>query len=243
MFDLKKIKENPNANIISRSKEIINILKNFAQTKKNLIVYPFIPDLQTSADNSDYSTNIIEVNNDIIMIDSLMPKDGNLKMLSSTYLKANFNFDNKDHYFLSKLYNFAEDNNYFNFNIYTPLEIYSIEKRKFFRIEPSISEPVKISFFWINRCLNFTIYDISGEGFSFLSYFYFAKYTVIENMKLEFPDLPSITARAEIKASIKKDMKYKIGVQIINLKPRDQDIMFKYIFKRQRELVAKDKDL
>ncbi len=243
MFDLKKIKENPNVDIISRSKEIVNILKNFAQTKKNLIIYPFVLDLQTSADNIDYSTDIIEVNDDIIMIDSLMPEDGNLKMLSSTYLKANFNFNDKDHYFLSKLYNFAEDNDYFNFNIYTPLEIYSIEKRKFFRIEPSMSEPVKISFFWINRYHNFTVYDISGEGFSFLSYFYFEKHTVIENMKLEFPDLPSITVRAEIKASVKKDTKYKIGVQIINLKPKEQDIMFKYIFKRQREIVAKDKGL
>jgi c-di-GMP-binding flagellar brake protein YcgR len=243
MFDLKKIKENPNVSIFSRKKEILTILKNFAKTKKNFIIYPYSPDLTGSQANNDYSSEIISVDEDIITIDSLMPKDGNLKMLSSTYLKVSFHFNDKDHYFLSKLYNFAEENNYFNFNIYTPLEIYSIEKRKFFRIEPAISEPIKITFFWINKVLSFNVFDISGEGFSFLSDFSFEKYTVMENMKLEFPKLPPITVRAEIKVSIPMNSKYKIGVQIINIKPAQQDIMFKYIFKRQRELVAKDRGL
>ena len=91
--------------------------------------------------------------------------------------------------------------------------------------------------------LSFNVFDISGEGFSFLSDFGFEKYTVIENMKLEFPKFSSITVRAEIKVSIPMNSKYKIGVQIINIKPAQQDIMFKYIFKRQRELVAKDRGL
>jgi c-di-GMP-binding flagellar brake protein YcgR len=243
MFDLKKIKDNPNVSIFSRKKEILTILKNFAKTKRNFVIYPHSPELTGSQANNDYSSEIINIDEDIITIDSLMPRNGNLKMLSSTYLKINFNFNNKDHYFLSKLYNFAEENDYFNFNIYTPLEIYSIEKRRFFRIEPAISEPIKISFFWINRILSFNVYDISGEGLSFLSDFSFEKYTVIENMKLEFPKLPSITVRAEIKICIPMNSKYKIGLQIINIKPAQQDIMFKYIFKRQRELVAREKGL
>jgi len=63
---------------------------------------------------------------------------------------------------------------------------------------------------------------------------------VITGVKLEFPgNLPVITVKIEIRSLARLDnLKYKIGAQIINLKPKEQDIMFRYIFKRQREIVA-----
>ncbi len=84
------------------------------------------------------------------------------------------------------------------------------------------------------------MFDLSGEGFSFLLKFPLEKHTILEEVKIKFPDeLPDIMIRAEIRSTIKlNNLKYKIGAQAINLKPKAQDIMFRYIFKRQREIVA-----
>ena len=66
------------------------------------------------------------------------------------------------------------------------------------------------------------------------------KYTVLENVKIKFPSgLPEVTLRLEIMSNVRLDnLKYKTGAKAINIKPAQQDIMFNYIFKRQREIVA-----
>ncbi len=233
MFEIKKLKENPDINIYSKKQEIHSILKGFANQKKPVVIYP-VPF------NDEYTTNILKVKDDTITIDSLIPKSGNLKMVESSYLKIAFKFSNNDHFFLSKLYNYEKDGDYFVFDIYKPIEILSLEKRKFFRIEPSINEPVNVSFFYNNKYLETRLYDLSGEGFSFLLDFPLEKYTVLENVKIKFPfGLPEVTLRLEIMSNVKLDnLKYKTGAKAINIKPAQQDILFNYIFKRQREIVA-----
>jgi c-di-GMP-binding flagellar brake protein YcgR len=233
MFDIKKLKENPDINIYSKKQEIHSILKGFANQKKPVIIYP-VPF------NDEYTTNILKVKDDTITVDSLIPKSGNLKITESSYLKIAFKFSNNDHFFLSKLYSYEKDGDYLVFDIYKPIEILSLEKRKFFRIEPSISEPVIISFFYSNKYIETRLYDLSGEGFSFLLDFPLEKHTVLENVKIKFPlGLPEVTLRLEIRSNVRLDnLKYKTGAKAINIKPAQQDILFNYIFKRQREIVA-----
>ncbi|MGC8554872.1 MAG: flagellar brake protein [Candidatus Acidulodesulfobacterium sp.] len=233
MFDIKKLKENPDINIYSKKQEIHSILKGFANQKKPVIIYP-VPF------NDEYTTNILKVNEDTLTIDSLIPKSGNLKITESSYLKIAFKFYDNDHFFLSKLYNYEKDGDYFVFDIYKPIEILSLEKRKFFRIEPSLSEPVIVSFFYNNKYTETRLYDLSGEGFSFLLDFPLEKHTVLENVKIKFPfRLPEITLGLEIMSNVRLDnLKYKTGAKAINIKPAQQDILFNYIFKRQREIVA-----
>ena len=72
MFDIKKLKENPDINIYSKKQEIHSILKGFANQKKPVIIYP-VPF------NDEYTTNILKVKDDTITVDSLIPKSGNLK--------------------------------------------------------------------------------------------------------------------------------------------------------------------
>ena len=238
MFDIKKLKEDKDINIYSKKQEIQAILKGFANQKKPVIIYP-VPF------NDEYTTNIIKVKEDTLTLDSLVPKSGNLKMLESSYLKIAFKFSNNDHFFLSKLYNYEKDGDYFVFDIYKPIEILSLEKRKFFRIEPSINQPVIISFFYYSKYTETNIYDMSGEGFSFLLDFPLEKHTVIENVKFKFPfKLPEITLRLEIMSIVRLDnLKYKTGAKAINIKPAQQDLLFSYIFKRQREVVAAEKGI
>ena len=233
MFDIKKLKENPDINIYSKKHEIHSILKGFANQKKPVIIYP-VPF------NDEYMTNILKVKDDTLTVDSLIPKSGNLKMVESSYLKIAFKFSNNDHFFLSKLYNYEKDGDYFVFDIYKPIEILSLEKRKFFRVEPSISEPVIVSFFYNNKYVETRLYDLSGEGFSFLLDFPLEKHTVLENVKIKFPlGLPEVVLRLEIMSNVRLDnLKYKTGAKAINIKPTQQDILFNYIFKRQREIVA-----
>ncbi|MCL6119660.1 MAG: flagellar brake protein [Deltaproteobacteria bacterium] len=233
MFDIKKLKENPDINIYSKKHEIHSILKGFANQKKPVIIYP-VPF------NDEYMTNILKVKDDTLTVDSLIPKSGNLKMVESSYLKIAFKFSNNDHFFLSKLYNYEKDGDYFVFDIYKPIEILSLEKRKFFRVEPSISEPVIVSFFYNNKYVETRLYDLSGEGFSFLLDFPLEKHTVLENVKIKFPlGLPEVVLRLEIMSNVRLDnLKYKTGAKAINIKPAQQDILFNYIFKRQREIVA-----
>jgi|GEM_PF-4332880 len=238
MFDIKKLKENPDINIYSKKQEINTILKGFASQKKPVILYP-VPF------NDEYTTNILKVKDETITIDSMVPKSGNLKLIESSYIKVTFKFNNNEHFFLSKLYNYEKDKDYFVFDIYKPIEILSLEKRKFFRIEPSLSEPVKLSFFLNNKYFDTKLFDLSGEGFSFLLDFPVEKHTVLEGVKIKFPwGLPEITVRMEIRSVARLDnLKYKIGAQAINLKPAEQDVLFKYIFRRQREIVAAMKAL
>jgi len=238
MFDIKKLKENPDINVYSKKQEINAILKGFASQKKPVILYP-VPF------NDEYTTNILKVKDETITIDSMVPKSGNLKLIESSYIKVTFKFNNNEHFFLSKLYNYEKDKDYFVFDIYKPIEILSLEKRKFFRIEPSLSEPVKLSFFLNNKYFDTKLFDLSGEGFSFLLDFPVEKHTVLEGVKIKFPwGLPEITVRMEIRSVARLDnLKYKIGAQAINLKPAEQDVLFKYIFRRQREIVAAMKAL
>jgi len=238
MFDIKKLKENPDINVYSKKQEINAILKGFANQKKPVILYP-VPF------NDEYTTNILKVKDETITIDSMVPKSGNLKLIESSYIKVTFKFNNNEHFFLSKLYNYEKDKDYFVFDIYKPIEILSLEKRKFFRIEPSLSEPVKLSFFLNNKYFDTKLFDLSGEGFSFLLDFPVEKHTVLEGVKIKFPwGLPEITVRMEIRSVARLDnLKYKIGAQAINLKPAEQDVLFKYIFRRQREIVAAMKAL
>jgi hypothetical protein len=81
---------------------------------------------------------------------------------------------------------------------------------------------------------------LSGEGLSFLLDFPVEKHTVLEGVKIQFPGgLPEITVRMEIRSIARLDnLKYKVGAQAINLKPAEQDVLFKYIFRRQREIVG-----
>ena len=233
MFDIKKLKENPDINIYSKKQEIHAILKGFASQKKPVIIHP-VPF------NDEYTTNILKIKDDAITIDSFVPKSGNLKMVGSSYIKAAFKFANNEHFFLSKLYNYEKDGDFFVFDIYKPIEILSLEKRKFFRIEPSVSEPVNISFFYNNKYISTKLFDLSGEGFSFLLDFPLEKHAVLEKVKIEFPfGLSKVIVRLEIMSVVRLDnLKYKTGAKSINMKPAEQDALFKYIFKRQRELVA-----
>ncbi len=236
MFDIKKLKEDPDINIYSKKQEIHAILKGFANQKKPIVIYP-VPF------NEEYSTNILKVKDDSITIDSMLPKTGNLRLLDSTYLKASFKFNDNEHFFLSKLYSYEKDEGYFVFDIYKPIEILSLEKRKFFRIEPSVNEPVKLTFFFKNKFFDARVFDLSGEGLSFLLDFPVEKYTVLEGVTVKFPGgLPEITLRLEVRSVTRLDnLKYKLGVKAINIKSKEQDILFRYIFKRQRELVAASK--
>lgn len=238
MFDIKKLKNNPDINIYSKKPEIDNILKGFFSMKMGLLVYP-VPF------NNVYSSNIVKITDDYITIDSLMPQNGNLDVIESSYLKVGFKFKNNDHFFLSKLHNIKKNKDYIAFDIYKPIEILSVEKRKYFRTEPSLNEPVKLGFLLHDKYFNTNVYDIAGEGISFLFDFTIKKHTVLSEAKIKFPNnLPVITAKIEIRSILKLDnLKYKIGGQIINLKPKEQDIMFRYIFKRQREIVATMKGL
>ncbi|MHB8231600.1 MAG: flagellar brake protein [bacterium] len=238
MFDIKKLKENPDINIYSKKQEIHAILKGFANRKMPVVVYP-VPF------NDEYTTNILKVKDDYMTVDSMVPKSGNLKLLESSYIKAVFKFNNNEHFFLSKLYNYEKDKDYFVFDIYKPIEILSLEKRKFFRIEPSLSEPVKLSFFLNNKYFDTKLFDLSGEGFSFLLDFPVEKHTVLEGVNIKFPGgLPEISVRLEIRSVARLDnLKYKIGAQAVNVPPKEQDIIFKYIFKRQRDIVAAMKDM
>ncbi len=94
--------------------------------------------------------------------------------------------------------------------------------------------------FYNNKYTETRLYDLSGEGFSFLLDFPLEKHTVLENVKIKFPfSLPEVTLRLEVMSNIRLDnLKYKIGAKAINIKPAQQDILFNYIFKRQREIVA-----
>ncbi len=233
MFDIKKLKENPDIKVYSKKQEIQAILKGFTGQKKPVIINP-VPF------NDEYTTNILKVKDDYIVIDSMVPKLGNLKLIESSYIKVAFKFSNNEHFFLSKLYNYEKDKDYFVFDIHKPVEILSLEKRKFFRIEPSLNEPVKLSFFLNNKYFDTRLFDLSGEGFSFLLDFPIEKHTVLEGVKIQFPGgLPKITVRLEIRSVVRLDnLKYKVGAQAINLKPAWQDVLFKYIFRRQREIVA-----
>ncbi|MHB1661913.1 MAG: flagellar brake protein [bacterium] len=238
MFDIKKLKENPDVNVYSKKQEIHTILKGFANNKKPVVIYP-VPF------NDEYTTNILNVKDDYMTIDSIVPKSGNLKLLESSYIKAAFKFNNNEHFFLSKLYNYEKDKDYFVFDIYKPIEILSLERRKFFRIEPSLSEPVKLYFFLKNKYFDAKLFDLSGEGFSFLLDFPVEKHTVLENVNIQFPGgLPEIKVRLEIRSVAMLDnLKYKVGTQTINIQPKEQDIIFKYIFRRQRDIVASMKGM
>jgi c-di-GMP-binding flagellar brake protein YcgR len=136
MFDLIKLKEDKNIKIYNKPIEINLLLNKFLNTKLPIIIYP-VPDC------NEYTTNILSIFDNYIIIDSLIT--GNLNLIKSDYIKFMFKFNNNQYFFISKLYNYKENDKYFNLYIYKPLEILYIENRKYFRVDTRMNNP-KISF-------------------------------------------------------------------------------------------------
>ncbi|MHB8232902.1 MAG: PilZ domain-containing protein, partial [bacterium] len=196
MFDTRKLKQDPNVTVHTDKKKICGILREFLTDNSPVILNPIPGSLE-------FTTNVISANDTCIRIDSLFPPNGDAVLIKSAYIRAQFKLHGSDHYFITKLNKHWKDGKYYVFDLYTPIELLSLDKRKFFRVRPSLHKPVNIYCIIDDKYHSLNAVDVSEAGFSVLSSVKMDKFTILENVNIKIPEnIHNLVVKGEVRYSV-----------------------------------------
>ena len=217
---------------INKSEIIDQILNNVLISKKNIfiVLYP---------SEEYFKSYLIETTKKSIIIDSLMPFEGNKNIISSKFLKIGIGNgdDIFERYFLTNYINtISIDNNDYNFEIDKPKEVIFIEKRKALRVSTDDIDAVYISFLYNKNILLYKVYDLSVGGLAFDSDIKFEQGIVVKNIliKLENDDF-----KLDIKIiySTYINGKYRTGVMFLDIPSKILDKITNFMLTLERSQI------
>lgn len=210
-------------------KEIFEIYKN----KEKITVYNAYKGIPIS-----YQTNIIDIQNDSIIINSSV----NFILASKFNNEIYFNQENKNYYFTGEVKDFDLNN-----KTVTVTNIKKIQrdlpKRKHIRVQPN--EEIEVIIIGETNNIKAKLFDISLQGMAIiLDNNYFEISEKVETMfTLEIDKKYIMDIIGEIKSITKIDENiYKYHIYF---KPnqKDEKILEKYIIKREKEIISELKRL
>jgi c-di-GMP-binding flagellar brake protein YcgR len=224
---------------INKPEIIDQILNNVLISKKNILIvlYP---------SEEYFKSYLIEITKKSIIIDSLMPFEGNKKIISSKFLKIGIGTgdDIFERYFLTNYINIISiDDNDYNFEINKPKEVIFIEKRKALRVSTDDSNTVYISFLYNKNILFYKVYDLSAEGLAFDSDIKFEQGIVFKNVliKLENYDF-KLDIKIMHSTYINTNGKYRTGVMFIDIPSKILDKIINFMLALERSEINSDID-
>lgn len=220
---------------INKPEIIDQILNNVLISKKNILIilYP---------SEEYFKSYLIKITKKSIIIDSLMPFEGNKNILSSKFLKIGIgNGDDVfERYFLTNYINIIsiDDNNNdndYNFEINKPKEVIFIEKRKALRVSTDDTNTVYISFLYNKNILFYKVYDLSAGGLAFESDIKFEPGVVFKNalIKIENYDF-ELDIKIIHSTYINIDGKYRTGVMFLDVPPKILDKIINFMLTVER---------
>ena len=182
------------------------------------------------------------IDNDFVIIDVLMPKDGNRIIEESEKVRIDYALEGVMYHFETKFIEMVSGR-FPSIKIVFPLSIKKIQKRGSFRIFPSMNNPIMVE---LTDLIREDVSDISEGGLSF--------YTnrtekeipvgvVFEKVTFKLPTMDrGITTKAVVMQIIKGSgvgIKNKCCIEFEDMGMKDRDAIAHYVIVRQREIILK----
>jgi len=193
-----------------------------------------------------FSSTFIELGkgNDFVLIDLLMPKDGNRIIEESSRVIIDYNMEGVMYSFEAKFVETVKGR-FSSLKITFPSIIKKIQKRSAFRVSPSMENPIVVE---IKEGLIEEVADISEGGLAFYTRHTEGELSVgttFEKLTFKLPTMHGqITTKAVVRSFIKASVagvKNKCCVEFLNMKMPDKDAIAHYVVVRQREIIIKMK--
>ncbi|MBI2061874.1 MAG: PilZ domain-containing protein [Nitrospirae bacterium] len=222
-------------------KEVDFVLKN-ASTENVKIEVSF------TGDQMEYVSKFLEAgkakSGPYLAIAPLDPEDGNTVLTRRKVFEVHFQYRDIPYGFRANLVASLEGGCY---KITSPPFLLRTQKRSYFRVFPSYQDPVFVSFMVSGNTYKEKVEDLSEGGFSFstnLEKDILKPGLVMENTVLYLPDdtvFTNCVLRAHFPNKDSTATKYKCGVQFQRLEGNDAQVLARYIFKRQRDMLQEDR--
>jgi c-di-GMP-binding flagellar brake protein YcgR len=184
----------------------------------------------------------VENESDFVIIDVLMPKDGNRIIEESEKVRIDYTLEGVMYYFETKFVEMVRGR-FTSIKLVLPSVIKKIQKRGSFRVSPSIDNPITAE---LTDLIREDVSDISEGGLSF--------YTsrtenelpvgvVFERVTFKLPTMDRyIKTKGVIRQFIKGSgvgVKNKCCIEFTDMGMKDRDAIAHYVIVRQREMILR----
>lgn len=182
-----------------------------------------------------------------IVIDSLTPDVGNKYITKSEKLTISYHLNNLGYSFDSTFIDKITKEGFPAIKVSYPENIKTGQKRKYFRVEPSLDEPVNASIRFDEDsevASQYELRDISEGGFSFVAEEDFVltlkKGMVFQEVRFDLPGHGAIKTKGVVRGQFKiMGERYACGIEFIDMKEADMNKIYRYVVSRQREELSK----
>jgi c-di-GMP-binding flagellar brake protein YcgR len=191
-----------------------------------------------------YRSIFLEVGrkNDFVVIDVLIPEHGNQLIKTSSKIKISYTIEGIMYSFDS-MYIESLSGRFPSIKIAFPNLIRKIQRRKHFRVSPSIDAPILLK---LTDGLNERAADISEGGvaiYTNLTEKDLSLGQVFERVAFRLPNATqNIITRVVVRNMIKglrENVKNKCGMEFLDMMMHDRDLIASYVLTRQREIIQK----
>jgi c-di-GMP-binding flagellar brake protein YcgR len=182
--------------------------------------------------------------NDFVLIDLLMPNDGNRLIEASSRVAIDYTIEGVMYSFETKFVEIVKGR-FSSIKITFPSIVKKIQKRSAFRVSPSMENPIVVE---VKEGLVEEVADISEVGLAFYTRRTEGELsvgTIFEKLTFKLPTMHrQITTKAIVRSFIKASVagvKNKCCVEFMNMRMADKDAIAHYVVVRQREIILKMK--
>ncbi len=180
--------------------------------------------------------------NDFVVIDVLIPEQGNHLLKSSSKIKIDYTIEGIMYSFDTS---FIEtiSGRFLSIKIAFPTLIRKIQRRRHFRVSPPIDKPIIVK---LHDTINERVADISEGGVSIYTRLTERELSlgkVFDRAMLSLSNIDqNITAKTVVRNMIKgfrENVKNKCGMEFMDMRMHDKDMIASYVLTRQREIIQK----
>ena len=192
-----------------------------------------------------YKSIFLEVGsyNNFVVIDALIPEHGNHLLKTSGKIRIDYAIEGIMYSFDTKFIE-TKVERFPSVKIAFPTLIKKIQRRKHFRVSPPIDKPIIVK---LTEGINERVTDISEGGLSIYTHLTERESAigkVFENTMFRFPAANhNIITKAIVRNLIKGEgeaVKNKCGMEFMDMRLQDKDLIASYVLTRQREIIQKE---
>jgi len=181
-------------------------------------------------------------NNDYLVIDTLIPDYGNQLLKASGKIRIDYKVEGIMYSF-DTIFRETINRRFPTIKIIFPTFIKKIQRRKHFRVSPSINKPIIAR---LTDEIDEKVADISEGGlaiYAFLTERELILGKVFERLIFRLPNTnQNIMTKAVVRNLIRGNgeaVKNRCGIEFIDMRPPDIDLIASYVLARQRESISR----
>lgn len=192
-----------------------------------------------------YKSIFLEVGsyNNFVIIDSLIPEHGNQLLKTSSKIRIDYAIEGIMYSFDTKFIETIVER-FPSVKIAFPTLIKKIQRRKYFRVSPSIDKPITVK---LTDGINERVADISEGGLSIYTSFTERELAVGKVFERAMLKLPTANQDIITKGVVRnfiggqgKSVKNKCGIEFMEMRLQEKDLIASYVLTRQKEIIQKE---